>query len=127
MSLETDANTNHITSNENEYINIKNFEKGSVNEKIFNLNKNNLGDLDALYFFDKIEIKHKRSFSQNVPELKLKKDEDIMKNLTNNKANKNKIIHHISNKSENIIIENNNNYSKKNFSNFKMIKDQFKI
>ena len=128
MSLETDSNTNHnITSNEYENLNIKIFTKGSVNEKIYNLNKNNLGDLDALYFFDKIEIIHKRSISQNIPELKLKKDEDIMKNLTNNKFNKNKIIHHISNKSENIIIENNNNYSKKNFSNFKMIKDQFKI
>ena len=128
MSLETDSNTNHnITSNEHENLNVKVFTKGSVNEKIYNLNKNNLGDLDALYFFDKIEIIHKRSISQNIPELKLKKDEDIMKNLTNNKFNKNKIIHHISNKSENIIIENNNNYSKKNFSNFKMIKDQFKI
>ena len=127
MSLDTDSNTNHnITSNEYENLNIKIFTKGSVNEKIYNLNKNNLGDLDALYFFDKIEIKHKRSFSQNVPELKLKKDDDIMKNITNNKVN-NKNIHHISNKSENIIIENNNNYSKKNFSNFKMIKDQFKI
>ena len=128
MSLETDSNTNHnITSNEHENLNVKVFTKGSVNEKIYNLNKNNLGDLDALYFFDKIEMKHKRSISHNIPELKLKKDEDIMKNLTNNKVNKNKIIHHISNKSENIIIENNNNYSKKNFSNFKMIKDQFKI
>ena len=127
MSLETDSNTNHnITSNEHENLNVKVFTKGSVNEKIYNLNKNNLGDLDALYFFDKIEIIHKRSISQNIPELKLKKDEDIMKNLTNNKFNKNKIIHHISNKSENIIIENNNN-NKNNFSNFKNIKDQFKI
>ena len=120
MSLETDANTNHITSNENEYINIKNFEKGSVNEKIFNLNKNNLGDLDALYFFDKIEMKNKRSFSQTVPLLRIGKDELKKLNRNDNK-NKVNIIHHIYNKSENNM---NENY-KKNFSNFKMIKSQF--
>ena len=121
ISLETDANTNHITSNENENLNIKTFEKGSINEKIFNLNKNNLDDLDALYFFDKIEMKNKRSNSQTVPLIKIGKEE--LKKLNRNDKNKEKIIHHIYNKSENNM---NDNY-KKNFSNFKMVKSQFKI
>ena len=118
ISLETDANTNHITSNENENLIV--FEKGSINEKIFNLNKNNLDDLDALYFFDKIEMKNKRSFSQTVPLLRIGKDELKKLNRNDNK-NKGNIIHHIYNKSENNM---NENY-KKNFSNFKMIKSQF--
>ncbi len=134
MTLETESTTNHnITSNENEYLNVKAFEKGSVNEKIYNLNKSNLGDLDALYFFDKIEMKHKRSFSQNIPLLKLRKEEDNSKNKILKKNNTNKILH-FKHKSQNIIneknINNNNNdntTNKKHNSNFKLIKSHFKI
>ena len=72
MSLDTESNTNHIiTSNDSNNINL--FDKGSENEKIYNINKNNLDDLEALYFFDKINLNHKRSFSPNVPFIKLKK------------------------------------------------------
>ncbi len=138
LSLDTDSNTNHnINSNENENLIV--FEKGSINEKILNLNKSNLGDLDALYFFDKIEMKHKRSFSQNIPFLKLKKEENIKISVKKNKNNK--FINHENNKSENIYIENNYNNDKNNNnnendnnykndkkdSNFKKIKEQFML
>ena len=47
MSLDTESNTNHIiTSNDSNNINL--FDKGSENEKIYNINKNNLDDLEAL-------------------------------------------------------------------------------
>ena len=58
MSLDTESNTNHIiTSNDSNNINL--FDKGSENERIYNINKNNLDDLEALYFFDKINLNHK--------------------------------------------------------------------
>lgn len=57
--------------------------KSSENEKIINLNKNNLSDLDALYFFDKVEMSPAKSASsKNIPILKL----GI--NLNNNRNNK---------------------------------------
>ena len=88
MSLDTESNTNHIiTSNDSNNINL--FDKGSENEKIYNINKNNLDDLEALYFFDKINLNHKRSFSHNVPFIKLKKDE---KNLRKIKKKRKKFI-----------------------------------
>jgi hypothetical protein len=53
MSLDTESNTNHIiTSNDSNNINL--FDKGSENEKIYNINKNNLDDLEALYFLIKL-------------------------------------------------------------------------
>ena len=49
------------------HINMKEFdlkkEEGEQNNKIQKLNERNLDDLDALYFFDKIETKHQRTFS----------------------------------------------------------------
>lgn len=121
MSLDTESNTNHIiTSNDSNNINL--FDKGSENEKIYNINKNNLDDLEALYFFDKINLNHKRSFSYNVPFIKLKKDEKNLR-ISPNKNNI-KIFHNINNKIDNkISLENNNN--SKYMSNFNMIKKQF--
>ena len=121
MSLDTESNTNHIiTSNDSNNINL--FDKGSENEKIYNINKNNLDDLEALYFFDKINLNHKRSFSHNVPFIKLKKDEKNLR-ISPNKNNI-KIFQNINNKIDNkISLENNNN--SKYMSNFNMIKKQF--
>ena len=47
----------------------------SQNIKIKKINERNLDDLDALYFFDKIETKQQRSFSGNkiIPILPLNK------------------------------------------------------
>ena len=42
------------------------------NGKIYKMNKNNLNDLDALYFFDKIKMTPQRSYSQiEMPNLNL--------------------------------------------------------
>jgi hypothetical protein len=76
-------------------------------------------------------MKHKRSFSQNIPLLKLRKEEDNSKNKILKKNNTNKILH-FKHKSQNIINEKNNNnndntINKKNNSNFKLIKSHFKI
>ena len=59
------------------------------------MNKNNLDDLDALYFFDKIEMKNKRSNSQTVPLIKIGKDGDVEKSSiqTNTKADEYNISH----------------------------------
>ena len=69
---------NNIKLNKNNKLipNLKSFDKEIYNEKIYQINKNNLDDLEALYFFDKIKIKNQRSSSShNIPYLKLKKDE----------------------------------------------------
>ena len=51
------------------------------NGKIFNINKNNLDDLDALYFFDKIKMAPQRSYSEiRIPNLNIdKKNKNIKK------------------------------------------------
>ena len=42
--------------------------------KIYNINKNNLDDLDALYFFDKIKMADQRSYSEiRIPNLNIDK------------------------------------------------------
>ena len=51
-----------------EYIDIKNKDKndkgkGEQFDKIKKLNESNLDDLEALYFFDKIDMKPQRAFS----------------------------------------------------------------
>ena len=53
----------------------KKSEKGIQNYKIRKINEKNLDDLDALYFFDKIEMKPKSSFSteKNIPMLLINK------------------------------------------------------
>ena len=61
-------------------------------------------------------MKHKRSFSQNIPFFKLKKEENIKISFKKNKNNK-----FINN-------ENDNNYKNdKKDSNFKKIKEQFML
>ena len=68
--------------------------KSSENEKIINLNKNNLCDLDALYFFDKVEMSPAKSASsKNIPILKL----GINLNNNNNNNRNNKITNLINN------------------------------
>ena len=127
MSLDTDSNTNHIINsndienNNNIISNLSIFEKGTENEKIYKINKNNLDDLEALYFFDKIKVKHRRSVSHNIPFLKLKKDEKMLKSSPNKNNFNHKFIHHINNKSDNFLYENNN---KKYISNLNIIKNQ---
>jgi hypothetical protein len=50
------------------------------NGKIYNLNKNNLNDLDALYFFDKIKMAPQRSYSEiGIPDLNLVKKKNNKK------------------------------------------------
>ena len=77
--LSTKANSNEIKeqfSTKEIDINSYNTESGRLhsteNEKIIQLNKNNLYDLDALYFFDKVEMQPaKSSSSSHIPILKL--------------------------------------------------------
>ena len=61
-------NLNNIFLEKNkikEYNNIKCLKKGKNEQfnKIRKINENNMDNLDALYFFDKIEKKDKRAFS----------------------------------------------------------------
>ena len=46
-----------------EKIKNENKERNEQYNKIRNINANNLDDLDALYFWDKVEMKPKRSYS----------------------------------------------------------------
>ena len=46
------------------------------NNKVFKLNKKNLDDLDALYFFDKINMKNKRASSKEIPLIPIIEDDD---------------------------------------------------
>lgn len=77
--LSTNANSNEVKdqfSTKEIDINSYNTESGRLhsteNEKIIKLNQNNLHDLDALYFFDKVEMQPaKSSSSSHIPVLKL--------------------------------------------------------
>ena len=69
-------NNSKLNKNNTLIPNLISFDKGIYNEKIYQINKNNLDDLEALYFFDKIKIKNQRSSSShNIPYLNLKKNE----------------------------------------------------
>ena len=59
--------------------------------------------------------------SHNIPFLKLKKDEKMLKSSPNKNNFNHKFIHHINNKSDNFLYENNN---KKYISNLNIIKNQ---
>ena len=48
--------------------------KTEQNDKILKLNKNNLEDLDALYFYDKVKMNQKRSIS--IPKILIKQQEE---------------------------------------------------
>ena len=63
---------------------IDDLDKEVKNRKIYNLNKNNLNDLDAIYFFDKIKMAPQRSYSEiGIPDLNLaKKDNNNKKRGT---------------------------------------------
>ena len=59
---------------------VEEIEQDVKNGKIFKMNKNNLDDLDALYFFDKIKMAPQRSYSEiEMPSLNLFKK---LKNAT---------------------------------------------
>ena len=77
-------NINQNNNNNNNNINISNNIDDKEYKKIFNFNKNNLGDLDALYFFDKIHMNHNRSKSVlNIPYLpinKLNNNNNVVRN-----------------------------------------------
>lgn len=53
---------------------INNIINNAQHNKVIDLNKKNLGDLDALYFLDKVHINRNSSFSnsRNIPKLNLK-------------------------------------------------------
>jgi hypothetical protein len=51
---------------------IEDIDQDVKNGKIYKFNKNNLDDLDALYFFDKIKMEPQRSYSEiGIPNLKI--------------------------------------------------------
>ena len=56
---------------EEKYVNIK---KNDQNTKVFELNKKNVEDLDALYFYDKIKDNKKRAIS--IPKIIIKQREE---------------------------------------------------
>ena len=74
-------NINIVQNTNNEY-NIK-VNKNEQNKKIFELNKQNLEDLDALYFYDKVKIKNDNKNNninkKNINKEKVKKNVSIPK------------------------------------------------
>ena len=70
-------NINIVQNTNNEY-NIK-VNKNEQNKKIFELNKQNLEDLDALYFYDKVKIKNDNINKKNINKEKVKKNVSIPK------------------------------------------------
>jgi hypothetical protein len=75
---------NNLTYNDQNENNIK-VNKNEQNKKIFELNKQNLQDLDALYFYDKVKIKNNSKINDNkekekknvsIPKLVLKQLEE---------------------------------------------------
>lgn len=78
------VNNNNNLNNKEFCLKTKSFEDGEIistiedidqdvkNGKIYKFNKNNLDDLDALYFFDKIKMEPQRSYSEiGIPNLKI--------------------------------------------------------
>ena len=67
------------------------------NNKVFKLNEKNLDDLDALYFFDKINDKGKKSSSRKIPLIPIKEnnEEHIRKKTFSKKMNNCKNINFI--------------------------------
>lgn len=100
ININSNSNNNNYNNNNNAEINIQ-------HNHILDLNKNNLGDLDALYFFDKVES-HPRSssFSKLIPRLEL--------NSNNNQEVKSKVTVTINNQNKinNSGLLNNNTYLK---------------
>ena len=81
-SLEKGINKKNIIQNQkinnikqiNLNIGEKDIKKNDQNLKIFELNKKNVGDLDALYFYDKIKDNKKRAVS--IPKIIIKQKEE---------------------------------------------------
>ena len=67
----------------------KNYEEEEEqNYKVFKLNEKNLDDLDALYFFDKVNMKIKRSSSKGIPLIPIKDNNNECKIKENSKKKK---------------------------------------
>ena len=63
-------------------------EEEEQNYKVFKLNEKNLDDLDALYFFDKVNMKIKRSSSKGIPLIPIKDNNNECKIKENSKKKK---------------------------------------
>ena len=71
---------------------IEEIDKELKKGKIYNINKNNLDDLDALYFFDKIKMAPQRSYSEiRIPNLNIDKKNKIYKKRGNGFVDKAKM------------------------------------
>lgn len=70
-STENSTQIQESCGTENDNISLIN---NAQHNKVININKKNLGDLDALYFLDKVKINRTSSFSnsRNIPLLNLK-------------------------------------------------------
>lgn len=69
----------NINNSKNDLNNLKkkeNYENDEQNIKVFKLNEQNLNDLDALYFFDKVNMKIKRSYSKRIPLIPIEEDSE---------------------------------------------------
>ena len=129
--------------NNNKNINDKIYEKNffdkqseidtEINKQIYKYNKNNINDLDAIYFFDKIKMKY---FSNNdlVPFIKMNnKNNNNNNNINNNNFNNNNNIF-INNYNNKIELKNNKSEifnekklipNQKNLTKFEKIKLEF--
>ena len=71
---------------------IEDIDQEVKNGKVYKMNKNNLDDLDALYFFDKIKMEPQRSYSEiGIPSLNINKKQKNDKKRFNNDKPKNNI------------------------------------
>ena len=93
LSLNKDITLKAKSTEEGEIIStIEEIDQEIKKGKIFNINKNNLDDLDALYFFDKIKMAPQRSYSEiRIPNLNIDKKHKIVNKRGNGFVDKNKI------------------------------------
>ena len=66
----------NINNNKNTNQNIKFNDNNEQNKKVYELNKKNLEDLDAIYFFDKIKENTIKKRDISIPKIELKKLEE---------------------------------------------------
>lgn len=95
ISKSSEASTQMQGSNTDKEININSNNNAEINiqhNHILDINKNNLGDLDALYFFDKVDPRPRSSsFSKLIPRLELNNNQEVKSRVTVTISNQNKI------------------------------------
>ena len=68
--------------NSKKYKKEEKYENQEQNLKVFKLNEQNLDDLDALYFFDKIKMDIKKTTSKRIPLIPIKENDENKRRKT---------------------------------------------